>query len=407
MEDKRGEVTVHIAQELKKYSEDISVLYVEDDVDLRENTMKLLSRFFCAIENAPNGAEGLRRYSAGSFDIVITDIRMPEMDGVEMARRIREINPDQGIIVTSAHSEVQYLLELINIGINRFVVKPLDVERFLYALTQACKKIQNDRVIADFYRKLKQMADEETEKRRRSEQLLIQQSKLASMGEMLGAISHQWMQPLNAIALIVQDIKEVYDHDGFDEKYLGEAVISTMDCVKFMSTTVDSFRRFLKPSKDKTRFDVKEAIEDIVQMFSGVFKSHGIAVSLEAKEVNFYVHGYPNEFKQVILNIINNSKDAIESRGTNDSDFDGKITITIVNEGKKTAIYIVDNGGGIPAEIIEKIFDPYFTTKTETKGTGIGLYMSKTITENNMNGKLTVKNIEDGAEFKIEIQSCA
>ncbi|MBF0318561.1 MAG: hypothetical protein HQL01_01980 [Nitrospirae bacterium] len=261
--------------------------------------------------------------------------------------------------------------------------------------------------------KLMELVQKEVSEHSKKEQLLIQQSRMAAMGEMIGVIAHQWRQPLNAISLIVQDLDDAFIHGEMNREYLKTTIQSTMQYVGFMSQTIDDFKNFLKPSKVKLKFDVKEAVLEIVSMFDGIFKKDSVVMSMENSEGTYLTTGYPNEFKQVILNIINNSRDAIVSRrkaGLLERSSPGGIKIGLGKmedaesaEGVKIIITIVDNGGGIPEDIINRIFDPYFTTKPEDKGTGIGLYMSKTIIENNMGGRLTVQNTDDGAEFTIAI----
>ncbi|MBF0554603.1 MAG: HAMP domain-containing histidine kinase, partial [Nitrospirae bacterium] len=238
--------------------------------------------------------------------------------------------------------------------------------------------------------------------------LLIQQSKMASMGEMISMISHQWRQPLNAISITVQDIIEAYAYGELNEGYIKDTVNTTMDQVKFMSRTMDEFRNFFKPSKEKVPFDVKSTIENILSMFYQMFKkSDNIDISIITEPGTILLtEGYPNEFKQVILNILNNAKDAIISQRDAGGTKQGLVEINIKNcgEGDKVIVSIRDNGGGIPEHIIDKIFEPYYTTKGNA-GTGIGLYMSKTIVETNMGGTLTVKNVDGGAEFQINLEA--
>ncbi|MCG6551982.1 MAG: PAS domain S-box protein [Candidatus Magnetominusculus sp. LBB02] len=244
---------------------------------------------------------------------------------------------------------------------------------------------------------------EETQMRRQGEQMLIQQSKMAAMGEMLGLITHQWRQPLNAVSIIVQDIKEAYAYGELTEKYLQESVETTMSQVLFMAKTIDDFKDFFKPTKEKISFDVKAAVDELLGMFGVVFKKNDVKISLAAaQDVLMISEGYPNEFKQVVLNILNNAKDAITAKRETGNLIRGCVKINMVTESDKIIISIKDNGGGIPQHVLGRVFEPYFTTKGDA-GTGIGLYMSKTIIEQNMGGSLNVRNVDDGAEFIIEL----
>jgi C4-dicarboxylate-specific signal transduction histidine kinase len=232
---------------------------------------------------------------------------------------------------------------------------------------------------------------------REQERMLVQQSRLAAMGEMIGNIAHQWRQPLNLLGLTVQQLLMFYDLDEFDRAYLAESVGSSMALIQHMSKTIDDFRNYFKPDKDKVEFKVKRAVAETLSLLKGSLQSPLISVEFIAKD-DPIIHGYPNEFAQVLLNIVVNAKDVLTERETSDP----KVTITVSSESGFAVVTVADNAGGVPAEIVDKIFDPFFTTKGPG-GTGIGLFMSKTIIEKNMGGKLAVRNIAHGAEFRIEV----
>ncbi|MDN5354336.1 MAG: polar amino acid transport system substrate-binding protein [Candidatus Cloacimonadota bacterium] len=234
---------------------------------------------------------------------------------------------------------------------------------------------------------------------RNKDHLLIKQSRQAAMGEMIGNIAHQWRQPLSAVAAIVQDIEDAYEYDELTEEYLHSSVEKTMKQLSYMSRTIDDFRNFFKPNKEKKDFSVQKVLEDTINFVEKSFSFHNIKINLVVKQ-DSTINGFPNEYSQTVLNILNNSKDAIVENKINP----GKINIVAnINEKGQSVVSIEDNGGGIPANIIDKIFDPYFSTKEQGKGTGIGLYMSKTIIEDNMNGKIAVQNIGDGVKFTIVV----
>ena len=229
--------------------------------------------------------------------------------------------------------------------------------------------------------------EDELRQRREQEQLLIQQSKLASMGEMIGAIAHQWRQPLNALAINIQDLVDAKEHGELNDEYLQNLVARSMKQINYMSTTIDDFRNYFKSSKTKSGFNLAKALEDVLNILSAQLKHHGISTTLNLRDIpeSTRVWGYENEIKQVLINIINNAKDAIDETGRGE----GTIQIELNNPtDEEITITICDDGCGIKETIREKIFDPYFTTKDQGKGTGIGLYMSKTIIEQNMGGRL-------------------
>ena len=232
---------------------------------------------------------------------------------------------------------------------------------------------------------------------RSKDELLTQQSKLAAMGEMIGAIAHQWRQPLNALAVQIQFMEDDYEDGLIDEKYLKEYKQENMKLINFMSKTIDDFRNFFRVDKTKSSFNTKEKIEQTINILSSQLKSHDIALNLKGD--SFSVLGFASEFQQVILNIINNAKDILVEKDIEN----GEISIELIHTKSKGIITIKDNGGGIPDKIMDRIFDPYFTTKDQGKGTGLGLYMSKMIIEDNMGGSLNVKNDKNGAVFTISL----
>ncbi len=239
---------------------------------------------------------------------------------------------------------------------------------------------------------------DEISKRQKQEQLLIQQSKLAAMGEMIGNIAHQWRQPLNALSLVLQNIDFTYKVGDLDDEFMDKSITKANLLTSNMSKTIDDFRNFFKPNKEKKTFSLNKNILKSISMVDSALVNNNIKLN---KDINdpIEVFGFPNEFSQVLLNIINNAKDAlIESKVENK-----EISISLKKEDKFAYITVLDNAGGIPSLIIDKIYDPYFTTKEEGKGTGIGLYMSKTIIEENMQGTLSTENVDNGAMFIIKI----
>ncbi len=251
-------------------------------------------------------------------------------------------------------------------------------------------------------RDLEHQIENELQKRREQEQLLIQQSKLAAMGEMIGAIAHQWRQPLNALGINIQDLIDAKLHGELDDEYLNNLVARSMKQINYMSTTIDDFRNYFKSSKEKKRFSLTCALEDVLNILSAQLTHHGITATLqnEGIEKQTDIWGYENELKQVLINLINNAKDAIDETGRGH----GEIRITLSPlPGQKIAIGICDDGIGVSDTIRQKVFDPYFTTKEQGKGTGIGLYMSKTIIEQNMGGRLELKSDSGKTCFTITL----
>ena len=242
---------------------------------------------------------------------------------------------------------------------------------------------------------LENQVKEKTAQNTKQLEIMQQQNKMASMGEMIGAIAHQWRQPLTEISTSIQNLK--YDYkEGYlnDEEFVKEFIDKNKRTVKFMSKTIDDFRTFFRTDKEKQDFKVKETTQAVVNMQLSQLKNYNITLNISGDE--FVYKGLQSEYQQVILNIINNAKDALVSNNIKNPTID-----IILNN---YSISISDNAGGISQDIINRIFEPYFTTKEQGKGTGMGLYMSKMIIEDNMGGNLEVKNIDNGVIFIINLE---
>ena len=231
------------------------------------------------------------------------------------------------------------------------------------------------------------------EQKIQNERLLIHQNKLASMGEMISNIAHQWRQPLTHLGYIFMNVNTAFKHQKLDDKYLDKKTKEANIQLEYMSNTIDDFRNFYMPQKNKSDFQVKVEILKAISIISSTLESNNITLKIAGDDFN--LNGYESEFSQVILNLLTNAKDALVHKNIKEP----KITITI----KENTIHICDNAGGIKDEIKNKIFDPYFTTKS--KGTGIGLYMSKVILETHFNSKLYHCNKDMGSCFYIRFNN--
>jgi len=233
---------------------------------------------------------------------------------------------------------------------------------------------------------------------RERDQMLIQQGRFAAMGEMISNISHQWRQPLNNVGLIIQNLQEMSEHGELSPEVVRHEVRTAMDVIQFMSGTIDDFRHFFRPDKEKVAFIVNKVMAKTVQFMLPALRNSGIAITFD-KEPDVCIQGYHNEYSQMLMNIINNAKDALLERNVAEP----HITLRVFRDNARAVVTITDNAGGMDADVLPKVFDPYFTTKEPGKGTGIGLYMSKVIVEKDMGGRLTASNVPGGAEFRIEM----
>ncbi|QKF76185.1 MULTISPECIES: sensor histidine kinase [Arcobacter] len=233
-------------------------------------------------------------------------------------------------------------------------------------------------------------------------QFLIQQSKLAEMGDMIAAIAHQWNEPLVELSALVQDIQTSYLLNELKDVDVKDFVNDSMVQIKYMSKTLSDFRNFLKPSTKKKLFSISKALNEINEIIGKQIFYSNIKMSFNYKNENeeLLIYGYENEFKQVLLNLINNAKNKIVEK-YKDNDKKTKIDINIQRCTNYNTIEIIDDGGRIEEKIIKSIFEPYFTTKEN--GTGLGLYMAKVIVEDKMRGTINVKNDGENVIFTIKL----
>jgi len=245
---------------------------------------------------------------------------------------------------------------------------------------------------------LEEQVEEEVNKRQEKERILAHQARLATMGEMIANITHQWRQPLTAISNIVQEMQDAYKYNELNEASMQENTRNIRTQLNQMSNTIDDFRNFFSPSKTISSFYAKDQIKTTLSMLHGMLQKNNITIDLYI-DGDTKIEGFANEYNHVLINIFNNARDIFIERSIKAP----RLLIRVDENNTHSIVTVSDNAGGIPDEYLDKIFDPYFTTKNETHGTGIGLYMCKQIIENNMNGQLTVHNDGDGAVFTIII----
>ncbi len=236
------------------------------------------------------------------------------------------------------------------------------------------------------------------------QEILIQQSKTSAMGEMIAILAHQWRQPLNQISVLIQEIEFKKKLNLLSDEEFETISNKIKNSLSYMSHTINDFRDFLKPSKEKNKFNILDAIKNTITLIDAKFLNDYVSceiINSSKNSINEYtITSYENEFKHVIINILNNSIDALKM---SNEDNDKKIIIELSSKKNIINIKISDNGGGIEDSIKDKIFEPYKSTKEAQQGTGLGLYMSKLIIENNFRGKISAKNLDNKAVFTITL----
>lgn len=257
--------------------------------------------------------------------------------------------------------------------------------------------IEQQRSINELNTDLTRRVEAEVQSNREKDHIMYQQARLASMGEMVANIAHQWRQPLNIIALIMQDFYISGQLGTLDSEKLEKEYTRANSVLQYMSNTIDDFRTFFRHNDEGERFYVNSAIDSVLTLVSKTMEHNSIEISMNIED-DITVFGHKNEFVQAVINLINNAREAITARTKS-----GHIEIKAYADGTNVKITVQDSGGGINEKDIEQIFEPYFTTKHQSQGTGLGLYMSHQIIVNNMNGSIYAKNREEGTCFYISL----
>jgi len=404
----------------------ITILYVEDEDKLRENIADMLSDDIKKLYVAKNGDEALTIYKKfDDIDLIISDVQMPRMNGLEMARKIKSINKTVPIIFTTAFTDSEYLMKAIEIGVDKYIKKPVNMSLLYEAIEQVCEPIHQRRQIEmmnetlekkiiektaqlrELNDNLQERVEEEVSENRKKDRILIQQSRFSEMGEMIENIAHQWRQPLNTITLLTSNAQFKHKLGKLGDEEFERTFNKIESLMQYLSQTINDFRSFFQPDRERANFNLEDTISRSLTLTEASFEYNHIKVHKKVEQLNIRYLGFPNELSQVFLNILNNSRDAMIEQNIEEKN----VLFCLRQESRKIVIQINDNAGGLPEDIIEKIFDPYFTTKIGTKGTGLGLSMCKEIIEGHMSGTLSAANAHFevdnkrffGAQFTIEL----
>jgi|GEM_PF-691617 len=339
-------------------------------------------------------AEYIIKYPEKHFKVIIKKNGIKHHFLIQATKTILDDNTGESVVIITLNditTEINSQIKLASMNDNLGLI-----------VKKKTKELQ------ELNENLEQKVIIESAKAREKDRQMIQQSRFAALGEMIGNIAHQWRQPLSAINTTASGMVLQMDLGLTDDKDIKQSYTNIMSYVDFLNQTIEDFRGFFREDKEKVDFNIFKSIKETLSITSSTYKDNDIEIIKEYDENHKLItHGMPSELSQVLMNILNNAKDAIIS-----SEVKNKfVRIICEDSGKSNIIYIQDNAGGIPKDIMEKIFDPYFTTKHQSQGTGIGLYMSKDIIEKHMNGKISVQNknikIKEqsyiGACFKIEL----
>jgi len=395
-----------------EYLKSLTLLYVEDDEEIRWQFNHFLTRYTGTLITANNGMEGIEAYCKHRPDIILTDINMPVMDGLAMSRAIRELDTSVPIIVLSAFDQRDYLMEAINIGIDKYVVKPVISSKLSDALLACAHRLWAEAEIKQAQALLEDRINEEVRKSRKKDSLMLQQEKLASIGQLAAGVAHEINNPIGFITSNLQRFKEYADsiiayHQAADKiiaeecpaplrqrlaEYgeqhelsyilgdIQELIEQSLDGAQRVKQIVLDLKDFAHPDENGIKeASLNKCIESTVNMVRNEIKFVADLILDLGELVPILCN--PQQINQVITNLLLNAAHSISERGT--------ISVTTRMEGGHALLTISDTGCGIPPEILSRIFDPFFTTKEVGKGTGLGLAISSDIIQKH-NGVITV-----------------
>lgn len=375
-----------LAREVRQGSEQLGTLYLQSDLGgVRREFARKLALILIAM-----GAS--LAFGLFLFNRLQRSISQPLQALVQAMQRVTHDGDYSARVPAAGSTE----LRAIGSGFNTMLAAIRERETELVehrAHLESAVRARTDE-LRQLNDSLERRVHEEAAKNREKDHLLIRQSRLATLGEMIGNIAHQWRQPINALGLLLTNLRDAQRYNELDRAYLDAAVDKGRHLIESMSSTIDDFRGLFKPDRERTRFDVAAAVRGALTVVEASFKNAHIGIALDMAD-NPVCVGFPNEYTHVVLNLLGNARDAIQARGAGG----GQVALRVFTENGRAVVSIRDNGGGIPTAIIDRIFDPYFTTREN--GTGIGLYMSLMIIEKNMNGAMEAHNVADGAEFRI------
>lgn len=359
-----------------------------DDIPENIYSLKLLieENFDIDIFTALKAQEAIEIVMNNSIDLILTDVQMPDIDGFEFAKYLKEIETTKDIpviFITGIYEKDEYKNKGYNLGAIEYITKPIDNRLLISKL----------KIYINIFNTIKTSRN----RLNKTEDLLIYSAKMASMGEMVGLISHQLKQPLNVLSLSVEDIKLSYDFNEIDANFIEDYYKNSKNQIEYMNKTINSFLDFFNPNKKKKDFLINDCIKQSQEILKGKIDKLSVDFKLDIDE-NLKSFGVEIELTQVLINIINNSLDAFTEKNISKPE----IFIKLFKKEDKNILMIEDNALGVENNQLEKIMEPYYTTKDN--GTGIGLYMVKLIIKNSFNSEVKVLNTQKGLSFIIFLE---
>lgn len=360
----------------------MKLLYVEDEIPFRDKLMPMLSRRFKEIIVADNGKEGLERYHPSSIDIVLSDIRMPIMNGLEMAQEIKKINPKAIIIFATAHNENEFLMEAIELGCHGFILKPINLDNFENTLKRAVSEL---------------ILDANIEQQRR---LLCEEMRFKSLSLLLHNIAHYWRQPLTSAMLTLDNMNFLYQEGSLTPQTAQSMTDRGEKALENLSQTIEFFSQLYQNNDYSSHFNLQETILKIITILEPGFESHNIIFETYFSTNQTLYLPY-NHFCNVIVELFVNAFEAYLKASTPQTKHIIAISLNATPQGIEMSIS--DHAGGLSQHIQKHLFEPYITTKAPTKEAGLGLFSVKTMVERFLHGTISYKALEKGSCFTITL----
>lgn len=418
------------------------VLLLDDNEDaIILQTMILESNDF-TVQSAKNGLEGLEKLRSFHPDIIISDVLMPEMDGFSFCRAVKSNEKFKNIPIvfySAQYTDEEDKKLALDVGAIGFIYKPIEMAAFLLIVNRILEQEQQashsdadplpsfDQKHSELQakmldKKLRELElehaklQESEEKLRKinvhlteriqeeliiiieKEKILMQQSKMAAMGEMVSMIAHQWRQPLNSISAAAIKLNVQNALGTLSPEELTTTLKFIQEMTQKMSMTINDFMNFAQSGRKREIFLISDVVNDLSRMIKAQLTAYNIDFIIDIQQ-DINLNSYKQELTHALLNFLTNAKDAFDNKENSNK----TITIRAYENDHFVSIEISDNGGGIDDSIINRIFEPFFTTKSTEKRSGLGLYMSKKIVEEHLQGSIKVMNKDNGALFKIEL----
>lgn len=373
-------------------NKDIHVLVVDDSKVALEQTAYYLKNYNLQVYKATNGMEALEVIKQNpKIKLVYTDYNMPIMNGLELIRELRKkySKKELSIIAISSQTDRETSSTVLKYGANDFLSKPYNQEEFYVRLNLNLEILE---LFADI--------EKQNEENRKKDKIIQEQNKMSSMTELIKNISHHWRQPLMAISTNADSLKLDYEFDMLNENEIPEKMNNIIESTQFLSKTIETFRDIISENIELKEIVLQDEIRKIIGLQTPSLEINKISIITDIDRFEPIKYTLASsELNKVLIYILNNANDILQKKESGDR----WIKVTLNKLSTAVTISIEDNGGGVPDDIKDKIFDAYFTTKHQSEGTGLGLHMSHNIVVNILKGKLYHQNTKDGAKFTIEL----